>query len=96
MLQRAMGALALLGGALLAGSYLAQAASGFNGDPARVGQAPASVSAPAPAPGRDARGKLGPGSDRARAGPAALPPGTIARRRSWACSTRSIITARGR
>ena len=46
MLQRAMGALALLGGALLAGSYLAQAASGFNGDPARLAQSPATGSAP--------------------------------------------------
>ena len=46
MLQRAMGALALLGGAFLAGSYLVQAASGFNGDLVPLIQAPASVSAP--------------------------------------------------
>jgi predicted O-methyltransferase YrrM len=42
-----MAALALLGGALLAGSYLAQAASGFNGDPAPPVQSSATVSAPA-------------------------------------------------
>ena len=34
MLQRAMGALALLGGGLLVGSFLVQAAGGFSGEPA--------------------------------------------------------------
>jgi len=45
MLQRAMGALALLGCALLAGSYLVPSASGLNGEPAVLSQSPASNSA---------------------------------------------------
>ena len=47
MLRRAMGALALLGGAVLAGSFLAQASGERNGDPAASAQVPDSVSTPA-------------------------------------------------
>ena len=50
MLQRAMGAIALLGGILLAGSYLVHASSEQNSDPSVFGQEPASVSSSSPAP----------------------------------------------
>ena len=49
MLQRAMGAIVLLGGALLAGSILVQASSGLNGAPSISAQEPSSVSSSSPA-----------------------------------------------
>ena len=49
MLQRARGAIALLSGFLLAGSYLVQASSGLNSDPTALAQEPVSVSTPSPA-----------------------------------------------
>ena len=45
-----MGAIALLGGILLAGSYLVHASSEQNSDPSVSGQEPASVSSSSPAP----------------------------------------------
>ena len=49
MLRRARGAIALLGGFLLAGPYLVQASSGLNSDPTALAQEPVSVSTPSPA-----------------------------------------------